>query len=248
MCLIGAATNLQKLGIAPKSLHIVFTHVAVATHHLDGPVGHIFAHLATVELHAIRIQTIAYRVQLQMSCHVVDIAASRLVLCIGLRDESLDLSKAIEIGPESLALSGVPVHFLNASSRDAQTHGRQNHSFDLQISHHAQGGLPLFADQVRRRHPAVLEDQLSGHGGAHATFALNLLAQRETFGTLFHQEERHVAASLARSCINQVGIARLLAVHRAVGDPHLGAVQHVLIALSLRGGLHSQHVRAHARL
>ena len=28
--------------------------------HLDGPVGHIFAHLATVELHAIRIQTIAY--------------------------------------------------------------------------------------------------------------------------------------------------------------------------------------------
>ena len=26
---------------------------------------------------------------------------------------------------------------------------------------------------------------------------------------------------------HQVGIARLLAVHRAVGDPHLGAVQHV---------------------
>mmetsp|Transcript_62761 Transcript_62761/g.99446 ORF Transcript_62761/g.99446 Transcript_62761/m.99446 type:complete len:249 (-) Transcript_62761:618-1364(-) len=248
MCLIGAATNLQKLGIAPKSLHVVFTHVAIATHDLDGPVGHIFAHLTTVELHAVCIQTIAYRVQLQMSCHVVDIAASRLVLCVGLRDEALDLSKAIEVGPKGLSLSGVPVHFLDASSGDAQTHGCQDHSFDLQISHHAQGGLSLFADQIRRRHPAVLEDQLSGHRGAHATCVLNLLAQREPLGALFNQEERHVPATLARACVDQVGIARLLAVHGAVGNPHLGTVQHVLITLSLRGGLHPQHVRAHARL
>ena len=37
---------------------------------------------------------------------------------------------------------------------------------------------------------------------------------------------------------HQVGIARLLAVHRAVGDPHLGAVQHVPPARHLPTGQH----------
>ena len=42
----------------PKGIQ--FSKLIAPEMRLDGPVGHIFAHLATVELHAIRIQTIAY--------------------------------------------------------------------------------------------------------------------------------------------------------------------------------------------
>eukprot|EP00438_Fugacium_kawagutii_P009659 Skav215008 [mRNA] locus=scaffold508:1296500:1308299:+ [translate_table: standard] len=121
-----------------------------------------------------------------MSRHVVDIAAAGLVLRIGLRDEALDLSEAVKVRTEGLSFLGIPVHFFDAPPGDAETHGRQCHSLNFEVSHHAQGGLAFFTDQVGSRHAAILEDQLGCHGRPHTTLVLDLLSQGEAFGALLH--------------------------------------------------------------
>ncbi len=79
---------------------------------------------------------------------------------------------------------------------------------------------------------------------AHAQL-VELLRNAETLHALFNQKGRHTARA-------QLGLA--LGVHhqgvgiRAVGDPHLGAVEQVITALVFGLELHAQHVRARTGL
>mmetsp|Transcript_50457 Transcript_50457/g.134937 ORF Transcript_50457/g.134937 Transcript_50457/m.134937 type:complete len:332 (-) Transcript_50457:365-1360(-) len=246
--LVGAAADLQELGVPPEALDVVLADVAVAAQDLDGSVGHILGHDPTVELHAVCVEAVAHGVQLQVLGGLVDVGAARHVLRVGLRDEALHLAEGVEVRAEGLALPRVPVHLLGAPPRDAQAHGRERDPLDLKIPHHAQRSTALFAHQVRSRHAAVLEDQLGRHGGPHAALVVDLLAQGEAGRALLDEEEGDVPAALARLGVDQVGVPGALAVEGAVGDPHLGAVQHPLVPLPHGGGLHPKNVGAHAGL
>ena len=91
---------------------------------------------------------------------------------------------------------------------------------------------------------AVLEYQLAGVAAAHAQL-VQLLRHRETLETLFHQEGGD--AALMRLGIG-LGVDHQGVGVGAVGDPHLGAVEHVAVALLVGAQLHADHVGAGARL
>ena len=57
--LVGAAANLQQLGVPPEALHLVLTHIAVASQHLDGAVRDALGHGRAVELHTVSVQAVA---------------------------------------------------------------------------------------------------------------------------------------------------------------------------------------------
>ena len=66
---------------------------------------------------------------------------------------------------------------------------------------------------------------------------------REAGRALLHDEHRHVALAAAGLGGDEVQVG----VH-AVGDEHLGAVEHPVVALTLRRGADARHVGAGARL
>ncbi len=110
-------------------------------------------------------------------------------------------------------------------------------------------GVALVADAVRRRHLAIVEDQLGGRRGAHAEFVFQLLAELEAGEPVLDEEQRQRTGTLlARAGVDEKHVAELGFAEGAVGDPHLGAVQHVDVAIAGRGGLHAEHVGADGRL
>jgi hypothetical protein len=91
---------------------------------------------------------------------------------------------------------------------------------------------------------AVLEHQLAGVRAAHAEL-VELLRDRETLETLFDQEGGHAARAGFQIGLGidhqRVGVG-------AVGDPHLGAVEHPVVALEVGAQLHRDDVGAGVRL
>mmetsp|Transcript_16858 Transcript_16858/g.47965 ORF Transcript_16858/g.47965 Transcript_16858/m.47965 type:complete len:270 (-) Transcript_16858:669-1478(-) len=230
--LVCAPPDLQQLRIPPQALNVVLTHVAVAAHDLDGTVGHVLAHRAAVELHAVGVQAVAGGVQVEVAGRLVDVAAARLVLRVGLGDEALHLPEAVEVGAERLPLPRVLVHLLDASAGDPQAHGSQYDSLNLEIAHHAYAGAVQLADEIRSRDAAVVEDELGCHRGSHSKLILDLLSEGETLRALLDEEERHIAPSLAGLGVHEVEVPGRDAVEGAVGDPHLRAIQDVVVALA----------------
>ena len=98
----------------------------------------------------------------------------------------------------------------------------------------------FFPKQVGLRHAAVLEHQLARGGGADAHFVL-LLAEGEAGHALFKDEGAGAAGAalgvgLGDDAVN-IGFA-------AVGDPLLGPVEDVVVAVELGGGGDSAGVAA----
>ena len=99
-------------------------------------------------------------------------------------------------------------------------------------------------EHVLGRHLAVLKDQLAGVGAAHAEL-VELLSGGEALEALLDQERGDAARAGGGIGLGvddeNVGLG-------AVGDPHLGAVQHVPVASPVRPGAHRDDVRAGIRL
>ena len=102
-----------------------------------------------------------------------------------------------------------------------------------------------FAPQaVLDRHAAILEDQLARGGGANAELVF-LLAEAESRRALLDHDAGGAARALGGIGERDDGINLRFA---AVGDPLLGAVEHVVVAVAEGGGADGRGVRARLRL
>jgi GntR family transcriptional regulator len=99
----------------------------------------------------------------------------------------------------------------------------------------------LLADELVCRYPAVLEHELGAVDGAVAQL-LQLLAHREALA-LLGQEQAHalVRGGGLRIGLGQDGEAGAM---DAVGDPGLGAVEHIVVAIATRHGADALQVGA----
>mmetsp|Transcript_24890 Transcript_24890/g.59638 ORF Transcript_24890/g.59638 Transcript_24890/m.59638 type:complete len:395 (-) Transcript_24890:99-1283(-) len=249
----GTAADLEKFRVAPQPLHRVLAHVAVPAHHLDCPVGHVFAHHRAVQLDAVRVEPLATFVKVKVERRLVQVGLARPVLGIRLADVPLHLAEGVELLAEGRPLRRVGVHRLQAAPRDADAHRRQHDALDLEVAHHAERRAAKLAHQIGGGHLNVLKDELRGGRRAHTTLVFEPLPEGEARHASLDQKERdglgwpHVGTAGAR--VHEEHVARVRVVDSAVGDPHLGAVQlEAAVGLRSRGGAHRKHVRAAARL
>src|SRR3569833_1103808 len=94
---------------------------------------------------------------------------------------------------------------------------------------------PGLRQHRRRRHPYVLQGQLRGHRGAQRQLLVDVPCREPTCAALHEEAADPVVRT--RPDDRDVG-------HRAVRDPHLGAVQHPVRALALGVRTHVRRVRA----
>jgi hypothetical protein len=94
------------------------------------------------------------------------------------------------------------------------------------------------------RHFAILEHQFAGVGAAHAEL-VEFLRGGKSLHALFDDEGGDAAGTGVGIGL---GIDHQRVGNRAVGDPHLAAVEHEAIALLLGACLHRHHVGAGGRL
>ena len=121
-------------------------------------------------------------------------------------------------------------------------HGAQRNALGLKVLHHRVKALVLLAQQVAGRDAHIVKNQLGRVRRQPAGF-LERAADCEARRAFFNNEDRHVTparTSLGRHKV-QIGM-------HAVGDEHLGAVDHPFVAFTPRVGADAGHVRAGARL
>ncbi len=104
--------------------------------------------------------------------------------------------------------------------------------------------LALAAEEIPRRHAAVLEHDLRGVGGVLAEF---LLQPRDDIAGRRRRHDERADAALAGVAVGDREHDRDVGV-LARGDELLGAVQHVVVAVATGGGADRRGVRAHVRL
>ncbi|CPN01604.1 Uncharacterised protein [Bordetella pertussis] len=162
--------------------------------------------------------------------HVGDLALDELELADGLA--------------ELLAVVDIGHHHVHHALHDAQRPARQHGAFVVQPAHqHAHAAIDL-AQDVFFRHLAVFEYQLARVAAAHAQL-VQLLRHGEALESLFDQEGGN--AALVRLGIG-LGIDHQRIGVGAVGDPHLGAVEHIAVAFLVGAQAHADHIGPRARL
>ena len=102
----------------------------------------------------------------------------------------------------------------------------------------------FLADQIALRHPHALEEDLRGVRRAHAEL-VELAGDLDAFGLHRHADQRFV---LVRRAVGGVGKQAHPVGLRAVGGPHLAAIDDVIAAVLARGGLDRGDVGAGADL
>ncbi len=127
----------------------------------------------------------------------------------------------------------------------ADAHAQAGHQGALQIepAHDDLDAFVFLAHQVGCRHAAVVEHQLAGLAAAKAHLD-ELLRHLEAGEILLDDEGRDaLGAKLRRG----LGVDQQHVGDRAVGDVDLGAVEDVVVALTVRAGAHgAQRIRAGA--
>ena len=121
---------------------------------------------------------------------------------------------------------------------------REHDALVVEAAHQHGRALVDLAEHVVCGHLTVLEDQLAGVGAAHAELVQLLRGAKPVHAAL--DQERRDAARAGRGI--GLGVDHQHLGVGAVGDPHLGSVQDVAVALLLGAGPHADHVRAGAGL
>jgi hypothetical protein len=127
---------------------------------------------------------------------------------------------------------------------DAERARCQHRALVVEAGHQHVDAAADLAQHVFFRHFAIVEHQLAGVGTAHAEL-VELLRGGKSLHSLFDDEGGHAARTGAGISL---GIDHQRIGDRAVGDPHLAAVDDETVALLLGAGRHRYHVRAGARL
>ena len=171
----------------------------------------------------------AYRIhvgaaRLQRGVHVGQLALHQLELA----DALAELFALVQVGH----------HHVHAGGHDAQRSARQHRALVVEAAHQHLGAAAFTTHHVVGRHFAVLEEQRKRVGAAHAEL-VEMLAVAEALEALLDDERGHAARAHLRVGLgvddHRVGVA-------AVGDPHLAAVEQVMIAAALGLQCHADDV------
>ena len=127
---------------------------------------------------------------------------------------------------EHLALAGVVDGGVDDAVAAHQGAGAGPQPLLLELLHLVDEALARLADRVAHRHLHLVEEGLHGVRGAHAEL-VQLLHDRQALGLHRHHDQRLVLVDLALAGVGEqahpVGL-------RAVGRPHLAAVDHPVAA------------------
>ncbi|MNV41332.1 hypothetical protein D3C71_1329660 [compost metagenome] len=134
-------------------------------------------------------------------------------------------------------------HHVHGRSHQAERTTGEHHALIVQTGHQHLDATADHTEHVGFGYFAILEDQLAGVGAAHAEL-VQLLRRGKALHALFDQERGDALGAAIRIGL---GIDHQHIGIRAVGDPHLVAVEHVVITALVRAQLHRDHVRAGAR-
>ncbi|MCY1535761.1 hypothetical protein D9M68_711800 [compost metagenome] len=139
---------------------------------------------------------------------------------------------------ELLALVHVGQHHVHAGAHDPGRAAGEHGTLVVQAAHQHGHATAFRTEDVFLRHLDVFEHQLAGVGAAHAQL-VQLLVAGEALEVAFDDEGGHAA----RAGVDVgLGIDHVGVGVRAVGDPHLVAVEHVAVALLVGAQLHRYDV------
>ena len=114
----------------------------------------------------------------------------------------------------------------------------------LELHHLVGEALAFLADAIALRHPHLVKENLSGVGRAHAHL-VEFAGDFDALGLYRHADQRFVAMFGAVAGVGEqadpVGL-------NAVGDPHLAAVDDVVVAIGAGAGLDRGDIRTGTRL
>ena len=127
---------------------------------------------------------------------------------------------------------------------DAQRPSGQYGALVVKAAHEHLGTLVHTTQHIGRRDFHVVEHQLARVAAAHAEL-VELLRNAEAWHALFNEECRHAPRAQFRL---RLGVDHQSVSIRAVGDPHLAAVEQVVATLVFGLQLHADHVGAGTRL
>ncbi len=139
-----------------------------------------------------------------------------------------DQSKVGDDFVERLPLLGVSNGVVERDASAAHAHGAQLEAADVENIEGDDVALADFAQQIFDRNLAVIENDGAGGRAANAHLVL-FGAHRKSGESLFHQERGKFLAINFRKHGEQVGEA-------GVGDPHLFAVEDVVLAIGRKRG------------
>ena len=145
---------------------------------------------------------------------------------------------------ELFALADVGDHHIHGGLHDAQRAAGQDEPFVVQAAHQDAGATAHFAQNVFLGYRAVLEYQLTGVGATHAQFVQFLVAAEA--GEVALDDEGGDAPGSALGI--GLGVDDVDVGIRAVGDPHLVAVEDVVVAGVTGGEFHGDDVGTGIRL
>ena len=239
----GAGTDLVELGVAQQPPGRELVDVAVAAEELDGVEGDRGGLLGRVQNAARRVlarglAAIAGRgdrvhvgaARVHRRVHVGDLALHELEFADGLAE----LPSLVHVGHDAV----------HARGHDAERTAREHHALVVEAGHQHPHAPAFLAEDVLVGDFAAVEHELAGARAAHAQL-VELLGGGESRELAFHDERGDSARA-------GVGVG-LRVDHEhvrvgAVGDPHLGAVQHVPVVSLLGAQLHRDHVGPRSRL
>src|SRR5690606_11705026 len=231
-------------GVAPQAAGGVFIDVPVAAEDLHAVAGHAGRVLGAIQndggailadlpdmLGAEGIEVLADRIAegtagLHGGVHVGHLALNELEFADGL--------------PELLAVVDVGHDHVHHGLHDAQGAAGQHGALVIQPAHEHLDAAVHFAQHVFFRDLAVLEDQLTRVAAAHAQL-VELLRHGKALEPLLDDEGRDAALVGLRVGL---GIDHQGVGIRAVGDPHLAAVEEVAVALLFGAQLHADDIGA----
>ena len=139
---------------------------------------------------------------------------------------------------ELLAIVHIGNHCIEAGGHDAERATREHDALKVQARHQNLDPATFAAQHILCRDFTAFEHQLASVGPPHAEL-VQLLRGRKALEPFFDDES--CDAARARICI-RLGIDDQRVCVRAIGNPHLAAVENVVIAPVLGVQLHAHNI------
>src|SRR6185312_7228501 len=224
--LVGAAADRHEPAVAVVAAHLGLGHVAHAAPVLQALVGHLALEPPRRELRHRR--------------ELGDVAAGQILLDRAIDQRAQQLDLGLELGQpvvhdlvveDALAEGLAAPRILDGVGDDAlhldEAARRRPEALLLELLHLVDEAHALLADAEALRHAHAVEKDLRRVGGAHAEL-VELARDLDAFGLHRHADQRLVAVDRALAGIGEeahpIGL-------RAVGGPHLAAVDDVVAAV-----------------
>src|SRR6266851_1633095 len=237
--------DLQDLCVPEMAGHGELLDVAVAAVDLDRFPGTLHRHLGGEQLRHRGLGLVAAAL-LAQPCPLVDLVTGGGDLRRHVGQLELDRLVGADLLAKGAALAGIAKALVEATLGEAHGQGADGDAAPVEDGQEVAVAGALLADEVFHRHPASLEDQLAGVGGAPAELAV-LPPDTEAPRTVWHGDGADLLPAVGPS--GDGGDRDHLRQRRpGVGDEGLRAVDHPLVAVSAGDRAECPHIGAPRRL